>query len=486
MADDTNQEIGYATSIDDYLVLVNGLPNVAINELVTTKNNARGLTIGVQNDLTEVLMLDEGSVKPKEIFQRTNQPYSISAGEFLLGRTVNALGVPVDGKGRFSSKGESISIAQLVPPIKERELIKEPFETGVTAVDMLIPIAKGQKELIMGDARSGKTGFLIDTIINQRGKNIICIYAMIGKPVRETRQLVDILTINHALDYTCIIAAPSSEIAPLIYLAPNVAVTLAEYFQKKGKDVLLILDDLGTHAKFYREISLLGNRSPGRESYPGDIFYTHAHLMERAGKFNASGGNGSITLLPVIEVNLDDYTAFIPTNLMSMTDGHLLFNSKFSHQGQRPAIDISLSVSRVGRQSQGVAQKLLADHVRSILAEAKKVETLSRFGSEVSIDTQVLLRQYDQIKVVLNQKALAYVPIIVQMIMLGLTFSSLFKTKDARFVTINKDAILKYLSQLDLKTLSSQVDKFTNEEQFIKMVEGLVPGLAKICQTPNK
>jgi F-type H+-transporting ATPase subunit alpha len=484
---DNIQEIGYASAINDYLISVNGLPNAAINEIVTTRDNARGLITTLREDTVDVLMLDDGRIKPREAFMRTRQQFAIRAGNYLLGRTISPLGQPIDGKGKLPTTGTLVSVDQPIRGIKTRQTINQQFETGITTVDMLVPIARGQRELLMGGTRAGKTSFLIDMIVNQRGKGIICIFAMIGKPIREMRQIVDILTINKALEYTVIVGTSSSELASLIFLTPAVAITLAEFFQKQGRDVLLVLDDLGTHAKFYREISLLSSRSPGRESYPGDIFYQHARILERGGNFNKENGGSSITVLPVIETNLDGYTAFIPTNLMSMTDGHLLYDSSLYKQGVRPAIDIPLSVTRVGRQTQTLPQKMLADKVRTALAESAKLENLSRFGSEISSQTQLLLKQAKQIKAILTQGQLVKLPVEVQMVMLALTFSPFLQSKEADFVIRFKQTMISYLSSAQvLPQLEKKIQNFKSDLELIEFVKGLTPEMERICQVPAK
>lgn len=476
---DRPAEIGYSLTVQEYLISINGLPGVAINELITTDGGGRAVVTALKNNVVEALMLDDTKVRPQQAFTRTYQSLSIGIGNYLLGRTVNALGVSIDGRGRFKS-GPGLSIDQPIRSIKYREVIKRQLETGVTTIDMLVPLACGQKELIMGDARAGKTSFIIDLIVNQRGKNVICVYGIIGKSATAIRQLVDVLNTNKALEYTTVVAASSSDLASLIYLTPGVALTIAEYFQHQGKDVLVILDDLGQHAKFYREISLLGGRTPGRESYPGDIFFTHAKLMERAGAFNESAGGGSITLLPVIEINAQDYTGFIPTNLMAMTDGHLGFDSNLYHQGTRPAIDTSLSVSRVGRQTQSIAQKILSDKVRALLAQAGKVETLSRFGSEVSSQTQLMLKQQTLIKTILKQPPLIKIPIIVQMVLLALVFTPFLTERDEAFLTKKIPAIINYVKTLPtLPKFQQETFSLTTEEAIIKAVSTLIPGLEK-------
>ncbi len=479
--DTDSQEIGYVVTVKDYLVSMNGLPHVAINELVKTADNARGVVTALKENLVEVLMLDDAKITPHQQFFRTKQTLSVSVGPYLFGRTVNALGTPIDGKGRFRV-GPGVSINQTIRGIRYRQVIKTPFETGVTTIDMLVPLAYGQKELIIGDARSGKTSFIIDLIVNQRNKGVICVYAIVGKSATEIRQLVDILAVNKALDYSIIVAAASSDLASLIYLTPGVALTIAEYFQRQGKDVLVVLDDLGAHAKFYREISLLGNRTPGRESYPGDIFFQHARLMERAGSFNPNGGNGSLTILPVIEINSNDYTGFISTNLMAMTDGHLAFDSNLYHQGIRPAIDTSLSVSRVGRQTQTLAQKILSDKVRATLAQATKVETLSRFGSEVSAQTQQILKQKKLIEIIIKQPPLTKVPVFVQMVMLGLVYTPFLLNRDIVFLEKNLSNMTTYLNSHPILSKSPQnITGLKDEVSVQKTIAGLIPGLEKVC-----
>lgn len=470
------QEVGYAISINDYLISISGLPNAAVSEIITTESSARAVVTGLKDGFIEALMLDQEKILPKQLFKRTKQPLSINVGNHLLGRVINPLGIPVDGKGKFPTHAQSLPIIQTIPPIKAREFIKDQFLTGITTVDMLMPLAKGQRELVLGDARSGKTSFLIDTIVNQQTSKVVCVYAIIGKPVTEIRRLIDILSLNKALIHTCIVAASSAEPASLITLTPDIAIAIAEYFQKQDLDVLLILDDLGAHAKFYREVSLLSKKAPGRESYPGDIFFAHARILERAGHFNPKSGGGSITTLPVVEVNLDDYTGFIPTNLMAMTDGHLMFNSSLYHLGMRPAIDTSLSVSRVGRQTQQLLQKLLADKIRTTLAEAKRVETLSRFGSEVSAETQLILKQKELVEVVLKQPPLKNVSLPTQMVLLGLIYTSFFDKREPQFLTEHKDKIINYLSGTPILLTAKTVD------QFIQTITTVLPQLEKICQ----
>ncbi|TSC64181.1 MAG: F-type H+-transporting ATPase subunit alpha, partial [Microgenomates group bacterium Gr01-1014_93] len=327
-ANKSNQEVGYVVSSKGYLTYLDGLPTIKINDLVTTEEGLTGLVHSLNPTEVEVLLLSSSTVPPGTQFKKTGKRLELEVGDYLIGRAINPLGLSIDGKGMLSrSKSEK---RELEPPsnsIEAREFISTQLVTGIPAVDTMIPLGLGQRELVIGDANSGIQSFLINIIVNQKTSNLICIYAAIGKPISQITNLIHTLQINKAMDSAIVIASSSTDGSPLIYLTPLTAMTIAEYFKDRGKDVLVVLDDCGIHAKAYREIALLGGRSPGRESYPGDIFYTQAKLLERAGKFNKNFGGGSITALPVIELNLNDFTGFIPTNLMSITDGHLLFKS---------------------------------------------------------------------------------------------------------------------------------------------------------------
>lgn len=478
------QEVGYVTSSRDFLVYLDGFPTIRVNDMVETDEGLRGWVNSLDTDKIEVLMVDEGKITPKQLFKKLSKRLAISVGDFLLGRSINPLGVPIDGKGLLGKTNTAAvsELEQLAPGIEDRQFITQQFLTGITLVDTLIPLGKGQRELVLGDAHSGKTGFLIDTIINQKNTGVICIYASIGKPVVVVRNLIDILNRNQAMGYTIIVATSSSEPAPLIFLTPKTAFTVAEYFQKKGKDVLLILDDLGTHAKIYREISLLGNKSPGRESYPGDTFYQQAHLLERAGNFLPQHGGGSITALPVIELNLNDFTTLIPTNLMSMTDGHLLFKALLRSQGQTPAIDISLSVSRVGRQTQDHLSNLLSSRIRQLLSQAGDLETVSRFSSELPPETQLILRRRELIMELFKQDPLTSIPKPIQIILLSLPFTGFLQSRTREFVEKYKNVLIKaFLEDPKLSEIAKSIPNLKTDEELIKLLEGAGPVLAKVC-----
>lgn len=475
------QEIGYAISSRDFLVFLDGMPTVKINDLVTTEDGKRGWVNSLHKNAVEILMLDEGVVNPGELFKRSNTKLSISMGEFLLGRAINPLGVPIDGK-RILSSGKEVrsELDRKAPNIHLRKFITDQFETGITLIDTLIPIGKGQRELILGDAHAGKTAFTIDLILNQKDKNVICIYASIGKPISQLKSILEVLSSTGAMDYCVVIAASSSEAAPLIYLTPQTAFTVAEYFQKSGRDVLLILDDVGSHAKIYREISLLSGKTPGRESYPGDIFYQHSHLFERAGNFKDENGGGSITAFPVLEVNLADFATFLPTNLVGMTDGHLLFNSTLRNQGQTPAIDISLSVTRVGKQTQKRIQNLLSGKIRQLLAQASELETISKFSAELPFQTRLVLKQKEVLQELINQENSIRIDIPKQIILLTLAFTPLFLEMPADRIKLCKEIILRdVMKDPAVVELAEKIEDFESLEEFIKALTGLVPNINK-------
>lgn len=466
-------EIGFVKQTREFIASVDGLPSAKINDLVENEQGVRGLVSALSKNSVEIWLLDEGNILPGQTFRSTGRRLTVPLGEFLLGRAINPLGVAIDGRPPFPKTAQQ-NISELDHPargIGARKYIDQQLVTGITIIDALIPVGKGQRELVLGDARSGKQDFLIDIIVNQKNTGVICIFAAIGKPLTEVRTIIDTLNYNKALDYTIIVGTASSDPAPLIFITPQTAFTIAEYFQKQGKDVLVILDDLGSHAKVYREIALLGNRSPGKESYPGDIFYQHSHLLERAGNFNAESGGGSITALPAIELNLADFTTFIPTNVMSMTDGHLLFKSEFYRQGQRPAIDLSLSVSRVGQQTQSKLANLLATKVKQVLAQAQQLESVSRFAFELPYATQLILKQKDMFSELNNQSPLTLIPIEVQLILLALPFSNVLIDKDKIFIRRYKDTIIKALTEdPDLASFAKSIINLKTEDELINQL----------------
>ncbi len=474
------EEIGFVKSARGFLIRVEGLPTVKLDDLVESESGGRGFVSALHPTEVEVLLIDDTEVAVGMSFKKLPQTLSVGVDDSLLGRVVNPLGEAVDGAPlKIKGKGRR-SLEKTAAGIAEREIISRQLTTGVTLIDTLIPLGCGQRELIMGDPRSGKTNFILDVLANQKHTGMICVYALIGKQVTETRNLINWLGQNKALSYTTVVAASSADLIPQIFLAPKTAMTIAEYFCEQGKEVLLILDDLGAHAKVYREISLLGGRTPGREAYPGDTFYQHAHLLERAGNFT---GKGSISVLPVIELDLNDFATLIPTNLMAMTDGHLLFRASLSNQGQRPAVDISLSVSRVGRQTQNHLQDLLSTKVRQILAQAAQYETISRFSFELPAETRQILNWRDLIVEVLRQQSLTFVSLPMQVIILGMVFTSFYKGKTAGYLRQTREKVLGwFVKDPHLKKITEEVFSLATEEALIEKLEEAVPRLTELVE----
>ena len=471
------EQVGIVTGVNKYRIVLDGLPTAKLQAIIQNEDGIRAVITNLYPDFVEALSLDDGEVTPGQIFKLFKNELTFTCGKNLLGRAVNPLGVPIDGKGSLEKEEmEEMPIDRKSYGIGWRRFITEQLITGITAIDTLMPIAKGQRELILGDPRSGKSDFLKDLILNQKESGMICIYASIGKPLPELKNLIEILTTNDAMEFTAIIAASSSDASPLTFLTPHVAMTLAEYFQSYGKDVLVILDDLGVHARIYREIALLGGRAPGRESYPGDMFYTHAHLLERAGSFTKDAGGGSITAVPVAEINLDELTTLIPTNLMATTDGHLLFRSSLHREGIRPALDIPLSVSRVGPQTQISIHAQIASRIRSSLALLVQLETVRRFASELPTTTQRLILQGEQIREILKQEIQTSIPINIQTILLALIFTSLFYEQSVDFVRINKEKIIQaFLKNKKLSSFAQSLSKFKTDVEMINNLERLKP-----------
>ncbi len=479
------QEIGYCTINRKYLTYLDGLPSIRVNQLVKGENGALGVVHSLSSNEAEVLILTESNTSPGDKFFNTGETLGVNVGDFLLGRAINPLGTPIDGKGMLASgtSQTKYSLEQEVYGIDKREFIQQQLVTGITLIDSLIPLGKGQRELVIGDSNAGISDFLVNIIVNQKSENVVCIYAVIGKPVSYIRNLLNSLSSNMALSRCVVVATSATENPPIIFLTPKTAMVIAKYFQAQGKDVIIVLDDMGIHAKTYREISLLANSSPGRESFPGDIFFQQAQLMELAGSFKVSVGGGSITALPVIELDLVDFTGFISTNLMSITDGHLLFKSNLFNTNQRPAIDLSLSVSRVGRQTQQLIPNLLSKRVRQIMSLAESFETISRFSSELPEATQRVLRQEKMIGEITRQEDLTFVAPAIQTILLGLIFTNFFKDKNELFVRKNKPALIDAFSKdPELFKITQSLVKMKSDEELIQALDSEVQRLEGICK----
>ena len=399
----TQNDTGTILMIGDGIARVSGLEKCMANELVRFSNGEYGMALNLEENSVAIVMLgnDEG-IREGDTVERTGKVVSVPVGEALIGRVVNALGQPVDGKGDIEAK-EYRPIERNAPGIIQRKGVSVPLQTGIKAIDSMIPIGRGQRELIIGDRQTGKTVIALDTIINQRGKDVICIYVAIGQKCSTVAQMVDTLTAGGAMDYTIVVSATASEQSPLQYIAPYSGCAMAEYFMDQGKDVLIVYDDLSKHAVAYRALSLLIRRPPGREAYPGDVFYLHSRLLERAARVDKAYGGGSITALPIIETQAGDVSAYIPTNVISITDGQIFLETELFHSGVMPAVNPGISVSRVGGNAQIKAMKKVAGSLKLLYSQYRELQGFAQFGSDLDADTKARLAQGARIVEVLKQ-----------------------------------------------------------------------------------
>lgn len=398
-------EEGTVISVGDGIARIYGLNNALAGELLTFPGNVQGMVMNLEYDnIGCVLLGDDTKVKEGDTVTRTGKVISIPVGEALLGRVVNPLGQPLDGRGAIKTK-EYRPMEVIAPGVVERQPVKEPLQTGLKAIDAMVPIGRGQRELIIGDRQTGKTAIAIDTIINQKQENsgVICIYVAIGQKQSTVAQVVKTLEDAGAMEYTIVVSASASDPASLLYAAPYAGCAMGEYFMWKGKDVLIIYDDLSKHAQAYRQMSLLLRRPPGREAYPGDVFYLHSRLLERACKLSKENGGGSLTALPIIETQANDISAYIPTNVISITDGQIYLDTRLFRSGIKPAIDVGLSVSRVGGSAQKKAMRKVSGTLRIDLAQYQELESFAQFGSELDKESQAQLSRGQRLRELLKQ-----------------------------------------------------------------------------------
>ena len=406
----TKTEVGTVLEVGDGIARVYGLDNVVAGELLEFPNNLQGMALNLEEDNVGVVLLgDDRNIKEGDEVRRTERIAEVPVGEALLGRVVNPLGEPIDGKGPIETS-ESRRVEVIAPGIVTRKSVHEPLQTGLKAIDSMVPIGRGQRELIMGDRKTGKTAIAMDTIINQKGGDVICIYVGIGQKRSTMAKLVSRLQEYGAMDYTIVVSSTASEPAPLQFLAPYSGVSMGEYFRDKGKHVLCIYDDLSKQAVAYRQLSLLLRRPPGREAFPGDVFYLHSRLLERACKLNEENGSGSLTALPIIETQAGDVSAYIPTNVISITDGQIFLSTDLFNSGIRPAINVGLSVSRVGGAAQVKAMKQVAGTLRLDLAQYREKEAFAQFGSDLDKATQQQLARGVRLVETLKQPELKPMP----------------------------------------------------------------------------
>ncbi len=396
-------ETGKIVQVGDGIARVYGMDNVMAGEMIEFPGDVMGMALNLEEDNVGCIIFGNvEKIKEGDIAKRTKKILQVPVGEAMLGRVVNALGKPLDGKGEI--KAEAFHpVERKALGVVQRQPVKEPLQTGLKAIDSMIPIGRGQRELIIGDRQTGKTAIAIDTILNQKDTDVICIYVAIGQKKSSVAQIVNILEAKGAMKYTIVVVASAAESASLQYLSPYSGCTMGEYFRDKGKHALIIYDDLSKHAVSYRELSLLLRRPPGREAYPGDVFYLHSRLLERASKLNDELGGGSLTALPIIETQADDLTAYIPTNVISITDGQIFLNSRLFHSGIRPAINAGLSVSRVGGNAQRKAMKSVTGQLRVALAQYTELEAFAKFGSDLDKATQAQLTRGRRLVEILKQ-----------------------------------------------------------------------------------
>ena len=396
-------ETGTVTMVGDGIARAAGLDNCMAGELVQFESGTYGMAQNLEeNSVSIVLLGDDEGIKEGSTIKRTGKVVSVPVGEGMIGRVVNALGQPIDGKGPIEA-ADYRAIESPAPGILERQPVKQPLQTGIKAIDSMIPIGRGQRELIIGDRQTGKTVIATDTIINQKGKDVLCIYVAIGQKRSTVATLVENLEKNGAMAYTTVVCATASELSPLQYIAPYAGCAMGEYFMNKGKHVLIIYDDLSKHAVAYRALSLLIRRPPGREAYPGDDFYLHRRLLERAAKLSDAKGGGSLTALPIIETQAGDVSAYIPTNVISITDGQIFLETELFHAGIRPAVNPGISVSRVGGNAQIKAMKKVAGTLKLIYSQYRELQGFAQFGSDLDADTKARLAQGERIVEVLKQ-----------------------------------------------------------------------------------
>ncbi len=405
-------EVGTIVSIGDGIARVHGVENTMAGEMLEFPHGVYGIALNLEEESVGAVLLGEYTeIREGDTVKRTGRIISVPVGEELVGRVVNALGQPVDGKGPIVAKASS-EIERLAPGVVDRNPVKEPLQTGLKAIDAMVPIGRGQRELIIGDRQTGKTAVAVDTIINQKGKDVVCIYNAIGQKQSTIAQVVRILEEAGAMEFTIVVAAAASDPAPLLYISPYAACAMGEYFRDNGRHALCIYDDLSKHAQAYREISLLLRRPPGREAYPGDVFYLHSRLLERAAKMKKELGGGSLTALPIIETQAGDLSAYIPTNVISITDGQIFLESDLFHQGIRPAINVGNSVSRVGGSAQVKAMRQVAGSLRLDLAQYRELAAFAQFGSDLDKATLNQLSRGQRLVEILKQPQ--YQPLSVE------------------------------------------------------------------------
>jgi len=448
-------EIGYVISVGDGISKVHGLDKCKANELLEFSNGSYGMALNLEETFVSCVLLgSDVGIKEGSIVKRTGRVVSVPTGDALIGRVVDALGNPLDGKGPIDIT-EYSPIERRAYGIIERKSVSVPLQTGIKAIDSMIPIGRGQRELIIGDRQTGKTVIATDTIINQKGKDVICIYVAIGQKQSTVTGVVDTLYRAGAMDYTIVVSSTAGDPAPLQYIAPYAGCTMGEYFMDKGRDVLIIYDDLSKHAVAYRALSLLIRRPPGREAYPGDVFYLHSRLLERAARLSPEYGGGSLTALPIIETQAGDVSAYIPTNVISITDGQIFLESELFHSGVRPAVNPGISVSRVGGNAQIKAMKKVSGKLKLLYSQYRELQSFAQFGSDLDADTKSRLDQGARIVEVLKQGRNSPIAVELQVAIIYAVVNNMLKEIAVEDISRFESELFEYLTAVKSELLAT-------------------------------
>jgi F-type H+-transporting ATPase subunit alpha len=465
-------EVGTVIAIGDGIARVHGIERAMAGEMVEFPQGVFGIALNLEEDsVGAVLLGDFKAIKEGDTVKRTGRIISVPVGEEMLGRVVNALGQPIDGKGPIQAK-QFQPIERLAPGVVDRQPVKEPLQTGLKAIDAMVPIGRGQRELIIGDRQTGKTAVAVDAIINQRGKDVVCIYNAVGQKQSTVAQVVRTLEEYDAMSYTIVVAAAASDPAPMLYISPYSACAIGEYFRDSGRHALCVYDDLSKHAQAYREISLLLRRPPGREAYPGDVFYLHSRLLERAAKLNAQHGGGSLTALPIIETQAGDLSAYIPTNVISITDGQIFLETDLFHQGVRPAINVGNSVSRVGGSAQIRAMRQVAGSLRLDLAQYRELAAFAQFGSDLDKATQSQLNRGRRLVEILKQPQYQPLPVEKQVVIIFAATKGYLDSIDVEQVRRYEEELYRFLERNHPEVLTQIAEKKILDDQLRAAIEG--------------
>ncbi|NTW90197.1 MAG: F0F1 ATP synthase subunit alpha [Candidatus Moranbacteria bacterium] len=474
------ESVGRILETGDGVARLSGLSGVAASELISFDSGAVGVALNLEESEVGVMMLSGGNgIREGEIAKGTGKLLSIPVSEGIIGRVVDPLGVPQDGRGEITGEKKLMPIEKVAPGVITRQGVNQPLQTGIKAIDALIPIGRGQRELIIGDRQTGKTAVAIDTIVNQKGQDVICIYVAVGQKESKVARILGELTKRGAMDYTVIVSAGASDPAALSFLAPYAGCAIGEYFMEQGKDVLVIYDDLSKHAWAYRQIALILRRPPGREAYPGDVFYLHSRLLERSAKLNAENGGGSLTALPIIETQAGDVSAYIPTNVISITDGQIYLESDLFHKGIRPALNVGLSVSRVGSAAQIKAMKQVAGTLRLDLAQFRELEAFAQFGSDLDEKTRAQIERGRRSVEVLKQGQYSPYPVENQVAVLYALSRGHLDVVPAEKIRDWEREFLAYLGTEGEDVLSAIREKKAFDEQTETMLKARIEEFMK-------